>query len=279
VQQLIDNLNTVVATISKDGDKFSGAVDKLNKLITGLSSDATRSARPSPLDNGTASLTDLLGEARQPLAGTIDQAPVGAEPRPTQGLLDITIKKAPKNYRKLVRLGSYGSFINSTCAACRSASPTCRAGPRTSPGSSNTPEGARSPDAEIPRFLAHQVGLPRRGADHSGHRRRPAAGEMLSMATNVRYQALFSEAGGIMPGNDVTVSGMVGTVQDVALRDGDALVTFLVKGAVELGSDTTAHIRTGTLLGERVLTLESAGNTTMKPQTLIPITRPRRRIR
>ncbi|MCB0941946.1 MAG: MCE family protein [Mycobacterium sp.] len=98
--------------------------------------------------------------------------------------------------------------------------------------------------------------------------------KLLSMATNVRYQALFSEAGGIMPGNDVTVSGMkVGTVQNVSLHDGDALVTFLVKGAVELGSDTTAHIRTGTLLGERVLTLESAGSTTMKPQTLIPITR------
>ena len=32
----------------RDGDKFSGAVDKLNKLITGLSSDRTRSARPSP---------------------------------------------------------------------------------------------------------------------------------------------------------------------------------------------------------------------------------------
>lgn len=29
VQQVIDNLNTVIATISKDGDKFSGAVDKL----------------------------------------------------------------------------------------------------------------------------------------------------------------------------------------------------------------------------------------------------------
>jgi phospholipid/cholesterol/gamma-HCH transport system substrate-binding protein len=98
--------------------------------------------------------------------------------------------------------------------------------------------------------------------------------KLLSLATNVKYQALFSEAGGIMPGNDVTVSGMkVGTVQTVSLQDGDALVTFLVKGKVPLGGDTTAHIRTGTLLGERVLTLESAGSTTMKPQTVIPITR------
>ncbi|WP_328358856.1 MCE family protein [Mycobacterium sp. NBC_00419] len=98
--------------------------------------------------------------------------------------------------------------------------------------------------------------------------------KLLSAATDVRYQALFSEAGGILAGNDVTVSGMkVGTVQDVALDNGDALVTFLVKGKVPLGSDTTAHIRTGTLLGERVLTLESAGSATMAPRTLIPITR------
>lgn len=39
VQQLIDNLNTVLATISSDGDKFSGAVDRLERLITGLAAD------------------------------------------------------------------------------------------------------------------------------------------------------------------------------------------------------------------------------------------------
>ena len=72
----------------------------------------------------------------------------------------------------------------------------------------------------------------------------------------VRYQALFSEAGGLAAGNAVTVSGMkVGTVSDVSLRNGDALVTFAMKGNILLGSETTAHIRTGTLLGERVLTV------------------------
>ena len=49
----------------------------------------------------------------------------------------------------------------------------------------------------------------------------------------------------------------VGTVSDVSLRDGDALVTFAINGNVRLGSETTAHIRTGSLLGERMLTLES----------------------
>jgi phospholipid/cholesterol/gamma-HCH transport system substrate-binding protein len=114
VQQLIDNLNTVVATISKDGNQFSGAVDKLEKLVTGLAADKDPIGEAiTALDNGTASLTDLLNQARTPLAGTVDQlgrlAPLLDQDKE---LLDISIKKAPANYRKVVRLGSYGSWIN-----------------------------------------------------------------------------------------------------------------------------------------------------------------------
>lgn len=97
---------------------------------------------------------------------------------------------------------------------------------------------------------------------------------LVSLATAVRYQALFSEAGGLAAGNDVTVSGIkVGTVSNVSLRNGDALVTFTMKGNIPLGTDTTAHIRTGTLLGERVLTLESAGRNMMHPMDVIPVSR------
>ncbi len=96
----------------------------------------------------------------------------------------------------------------------------------------------------------------------------------ITWATMVRYQALFTEAGGLAKGNPVTVSGMkVGTVSDVKLRHGDALVTFAMKGNILLGSETTAHIRTGTLLGERNLTLESAGGGKLRPMTLIPVSR------
>lgn len=114
VQQLVDNLNTVLATIATDGDKFSGAVDRLEKLITGLSQDRDPIGDAiSALDAGTASLADLLTEARAPLAGTVDQlarlAPLLDEDKAT---LDIALQKAPGNYRKLVRLGSYGSWIN-----------------------------------------------------------------------------------------------------------------------------------------------------------------------
>jgi phospholipid/cholesterol/gamma-HCH transport system substrate-binding protein len=116
VQQLIDNLNEVVATVAKDGDKFSGAVDRLEQLITGLSHERDPIGEAiSALDNGTASLADLLTEARPPLAGTVDQlnrlAPMLANDE-DKARLDLSLQKAPGNYRKLVRLGAYGSFLN-----------------------------------------------------------------------------------------------------------------------------------------------------------------------
>ncbi|OBK74799.1 MCE family protein [Mycobacterium sp. 1164985.4] len=97
---------------------------------------------------------------------------------------------------------------------------------------------------------------------------------LWSWATAVRYQALFTEAGGLAPGNDVKVSGMtVGSVSEVSLDKGKALVTFTVDGKVRLGSQTTAHIRTGTLLGERTLALEPAGDDRVKPLYVIPVSR------
>ncbi len=114
VQQLIDNLNEVVATVAKDGNKFSGAVDRLEQLVTGLSRDRDPIGDAiTALDQGTASLADLLTQARPPLAGTVDQlnrlAPLLDNDK---ARLDLSLQRAPENYRKLVRLGAYGSFIN-----------------------------------------------------------------------------------------------------------------------------------------------------------------------
>jgi phospholipid/cholesterol/gamma-HCH transport system substrate-binding protein len=97
---------------------------------------------------------------------------------------------------------------------------------------------------------------------------------LVLLATAARYQALFAEAGGIATGNNVLVSGIkVGAVTDVALSDGDALVTFSVDAKIRLGSQTTAHIRTGSLLGARMITLEPAGRDRMRPADVIPISR------
>jgi phospholipid/cholesterol/gamma-HCH transport system substrate-binding protein len=98
--------------------------------------------------------------------------------------------------------------------------------------------------------------------------------QLVAWGTEIRHQALFAQAGGLAAGNDVTMSGIkVGTVSDVTLRDGQALVTFSLAGTVPLGSDTTAHIRTGSLLGQRVLTVDSAGPGRLRPSDVIPSTR------
>lgn len=113
IQQLIDNLNSVVGTLAKDGKKFDGTVDRLEQLISGLSQDRDPlGTAVTQLDNGTASLASLLTEARPPLKGTVDQmnrlAPLLDD---HQIVLDRGLQKAPDNYRKLARLGSYGSWI------------------------------------------------------------------------------------------------------------------------------------------------------------------------
>jgi phospholipid/cholesterol/gamma-HCH transport system substrate-binding protein len=113
VQQLIDNLNQALGTISKDGDQFKDAIDKLEKLISGLSADRDPIGTAiSSLDNGTASIADLLTQARPPLKGTIDQLNRLAPNLDNgKGFLDGSLQRAPGNYRKLARIGAYGSFV------------------------------------------------------------------------------------------------------------------------------------------------------------------------
>lgn len=116
VEQLIVNLNEVLNTVAKDGDKFSGAVDHLEKLISGLAADRGPIGDAiTALDSGTASLADLLTDARPPLSGTVDQltrlAPLLSNDDDL-ARLDLALQKTPANYRKLVRLGSYGSWLN-----------------------------------------------------------------------------------------------------------------------------------------------------------------------
>lgn len=98
--------------------------------------------------------------------------------------------------------------------------------------------------------------------------------QLWAMATSVRYQAVFAEAGGLAAGNDVKVSGVtVGSVSDVTLERGTALVTFSVDSAVRVGRDTTATVGISTVLGERVLVLKPEGTQALGSMGVIPITR------
>jgi phospholipid/cholesterol/gamma-HCH transport system substrate-binding protein len=113
VQQLIENLNTVMGTLAKDGGQFDATVDRLEQLISGLSQDRDPIGEAvTALDNGTASIAGLLTQARPHLKADIEQINRAATLIDDgKATLDRGLQKAPENYRKLARLGSYGSWI------------------------------------------------------------------------------------------------------------------------------------------------------------------------
>ncbi|MGE0219888.1 MCE family protein [Mycolicibacterium sp.] len=116
VERLIDTLRDTITTVADDGENFSAAVEQLERLATGLAEERDPIGEAiTALDHGTASLAGLLTEARPPLAGTVDElnrlAPLLAN-ETDLARLDLALRKTPQNYRKLVRLGSYGSWLN-----------------------------------------------------------------------------------------------------------------------------------------------------------------------
>jgi phospholipid/cholesterol/gamma-HCH transport system substrate-binding protein len=113
IEDLIDQLRTVLDTLSKDGDEFSGAIDSLERLVKGLSQDRDPIGTAiEQLDNGTASIADLLNRARPPLAGTVAQLnTLATNIDGDKDRLDDAIGRLPGIYRKLARVGSYGAFF------------------------------------------------------------------------------------------------------------------------------------------------------------------------
>ncbi|MFW0795150.1 MCE family protein [Gordonia sp. CPCC 205515] len=84
------------------------------------------------------------------------------------------------------------------------------------------------------------------------------------------YRAYFDDAGGLVTGDIVTVSGVnVGTVQAISLASTDrgtkAEVTFRMQDDVLMGIDSQAAIKTETVLGRRNLTLIPHGPGRIKP--------------
>jgi phospholipid/cholesterol/gamma-HCH transport system substrate-binding protein len=85
------------------------------------------------------------------------------------------------------------------------------------------------------------------------------------------YDAYFSDAGGITPGNSILIAGFkVGTVADVSLAGDSAKITFNIDRKVVIGDQSLAAIRTDTILGERSISVSPAGT---GHATSIPLSR------
>jgi phospholipid/cholesterol/gamma-HCH transport system substrate-binding protein len=76
-----------------------------------------------------------------------------------------------------------------------------------------------------------------------------------------QYSAHFAEAGGLIPGAAVQVSGLkVGEVTKVGLDGPRVLVTFKIDDNVALGDRSEAAVKTRTILGAKILELTPRGD-------------------
>lgn len=74
------------------------------------------------------------------------------------------------------------------------------------------------------------------------------------------YRAVFAEAGGLRPGDEVRVAGVrVGEVTDVRLDGNQVVVSFQAKG-VDLHDETAAAIKVKTMLGQKFVALDPLGS-------------------
>ena len=88
------------------------------------------------------------------------------------------------------------------------------------------------------------------------------------------YQAMFTEAAGLSPGDQVMVAGVsVGKVDAVKLDGPQVRVTFTVSGPATLGDATGADIKTRTILGRKALGIRPAGTGKLATDTPIPQSR------
>jgi len=87
------------------------------------------------------------------------------------------------------------------------------------------------------------------------------------------YQAQFSEAAGLDSGNEVRIAGVkVGKVTNVSLEGSHVLVKFRAKNA-DIGDISSASIQIKTLLGEKYMSVDPAGDKPLDPGTPIPLER------
>ena len=114
IGDVINNLNTVLATVDDKGAQFDASVDQLQQLIKGLSQnrDPIAGAIP-PLASATNDLTELLEASRRPIQGVIENLrPFAQRMDDRKADINKVIEPLAENYLRLNALGAYGSFFN-----------------------------------------------------------------------------------------------------------------------------------------------------------------------
>ena len=114
IGEVIVNLNVVLGSLGDQSDQFAKAVDALTDLVE------TLDARKEDISNGVAytnaaaaSITDLLAQARPPLAKTIQETDRAAGiVVADHDYFDNLLNTLPDAYQALARQGIYGDFFS-----------------------------------------------------------------------------------------------------------------------------------------------------------------------
>lgn len=114
IGQVISNLRTVVGSLGARSTQFAGAIDSLAAALQ------TLAERRQDLRNGLAygneaatSITDLLGQGRQPLAKVVQEADrTAGAVLADREYFDHFLDTLPDAYRMLNRQGLYGDFFS-----------------------------------------------------------------------------------------------------------------------------------------------------------------------
>lgn len=113
IGSVIDNLNTVLATIDERDQQFDTTLNELQRLVSGLAADRDPIGDAIPrIAGATGDLTDLLAQARPDLRATVEQTGRLATNLDNESdTVEWVLDQLPQAYRKLIRIGSYGSFL------------------------------------------------------------------------------------------------------------------------------------------------------------------------
>lgn len=114
IGQVITSLDTVLGTLGGQSDQLRKAVDSLSGLVKALA------ARKSDIRNAvaytnasSATLTDLLKQAREPFKNTIAQSDRATSIMDADhDYLDNLFNTLPDSYKALARMGMYGDFFS-----------------------------------------------------------------------------------------------------------------------------------------------------------------------
>ncbi|MEU6587576.1 MCE family protein [Nocardia sp. NPDC046763] len=114
IGSVIENLKTVLGTIDQNNADFQTTLTELQRLVSGLAADKDPIGDALPrLAGATGGLQDLLMQTRPDLKADFQQLGTLSQNLDDKSdELNYVLNLLPETYKKLIRIGSYGSFLN-----------------------------------------------------------------------------------------------------------------------------------------------------------------------